>query len=67
MAQVLISSIDKWDLLKLQSKRPSIEQNSSLQTKKESSSIQLTSDRELISKIYKELKKLDANKPNNPI
>ena len=42
-------------------------QNSSLQTKKESSSIQLTSDRELISKIYKELKKLDTNYPNNPI
>jgi hypothetical protein len=64
------SRIDKWDLIKLQSfckgkdtvnktKRPPKDWEKIFTNPK--------SDRGLISHIYKELKKLDSRKPNNPI
>jgi hypothetical protein len=64
------SRIDKWDLIKLQSfwkakdtvnttKRPSTDWERIFTNPK--------SDRGLISNIYKELKKLNSRKPNNPI
>jgi hypothetical protein len=70
MVCAVISRIDKWDLIKLQSfckakdtvnktKRPSTDWERIFTNPK--------SDRGLISNIYKELKKLDSRKPNNPI
>ena len=61
---------DKWDLIKLQSyckakdtvnkaKRPPIDWERIFTNPK--------SDRELISNIYNELKKIDSRKSNNPI
>jgi hypothetical protein len=69
MACAIRSRIDKWDLIKLQSfckakdtvnktKRPSDWKRIFTNPK---------SNRGLISNIYKELKKLDSRKPNNPI
>jgi hypothetical protein len=62
--------MNKWDLVKLKSfcKAKGI----IIRTKQQPSAWERiftnpTSDRRLISKIYKELKKLDTNKPNNPI
>jgi hypothetical protein len=70
MARVFRSRIDKWDLIKLQrfckakatvnkTKRPPTDWVSILTNPK--------SDRGLISNIYKELKKVDSRKTNNPI
>ena len=70
MACAVRSRIDKWDLIKLQSfckakdtvnktKRPSTDWESIFTNPK--------SDRGLISNIYKELKKVDSRKSNNPI
>ena len=61
IAYALTSRIDKWDLIKLQS---------FCQKDKTGTHLIFTnpiSDRGLISKIYKELKKLDSREPNNPI
>jgi hypothetical protein len=54
------SSIDKWYLIKLQS---FYKAKDSVNKAKQ----QPTSDRGIISNIYKELKKLEFRKPNNPI
>jgi hypothetical protein len=70
MACAVRSRIDKWDLIKLQSfckakdivnktKRPSIDWERIFTNPKP--------DRGLISNIYKELKKVDSRKLNNPI
>ena len=70
MAYALRSRINKWDLIKLQSfckakitvnktKRPPTDWGKIFTNPK--------SNRGLISNIYKELKKLDSRKPNNPI
>jgi hypothetical protein len=70
MACAVRSRIDKWDLLKLQSfckakdtvnktKSPPIDWKRIFTSPK--------SDRELISNMYKELKKVDSRKSNNPI
>ena len=70
MACAIRSRIDKWDLIKLQSfckakhivnktKRPPTDWERIFTNPK--------SDRGLISNIYKELKKLDSRKSNNPI
>ena len=62
--------IEKWDLIKLQSfcKAKDIVNK----TKRPPTDLERTftypkSDRGLISNIYKELKKVDSRKPNNPI
>lgn len=68
-AQVLKSIFNKWNLLKLETfckEELSLEQNGSLQIGKRSSP-NPTFYKVLISKIYKELKKLDIKKTNNPI
>ena len=64
MAYALRSRIDKWDLIKLQS--------FCNRTKQQATDWGMiftnpTSDRGLISNIYKELKKLDSRESNNPI
>ena len=70
MAHALRSRNDKWDLIKLESfcKAKDIVNKANWQhTDWEKVFTNLTSDRGLISKIYKELKKLITKKPNNPI
>jgi hypothetical protein len=70
MACAIRSRIDKWDLMKLQSfckGKDSVNKNKSQPTDWEKIFINPKSDRGLISNIYKELKKLDSRKPNNPI
>jgi hypothetical protein len=66
----LRSRIDKWDLMKLESfcKAKDIANKTNWQpTDWEKILTNLTFSRGLISKIYKELKKLTTKKPNNPI
>ena len=66
----LRSRIDKWDLIKLQSfckAKGTIKRTNRQPTNWEAIFTNSTSDRGLISKIYKELKKLDPRKPINPI
>ena len=70
MAQALRSTIDKWDLMKLQSfckAKDTVNRTKWQRTDWERIFTKHISDRGLISKIYKELKKLNTNNPNNPI
>jgi hypothetical protein len=70
MAQVLRPTIDKWDLMKLQSfckAKDTIDRSKWQPTDRGKIFTNPTSNRRLISKIYKELRKLDSQKPNNSI
>jgi hypothetical protein len=70
MAQALRSTVDKWDLMKLISfctAKDTVNRTNLQPTDWKKIFANPTSDRELISKIYKELKKLDPKEPNNPI
>ena len=70
IAYSLRSRIDKWDLIKLQSfckAKDTVKQTKWQPTNWERIFTNPTSDRGLISNIYKELKKLDPREPNNPI
>ena len=66
---MLRTTINKWDLVKLKSFCMAKDTIiwSKLQDTEWEKFINYTSHRELISKIYKELKKLDIKKTNNPI
>jgi len=69
MAYALRSRIDKWDLIKLQSCE---EKDTVVRTKRQPTDWEKiitnpSSNRGLMSKIYKELKNLDSREPNNPI
>jgi hypothetical protein len=64
------NSIDKWDLIKLQSlckPKDTVNRTKWQPTGWQKIFNNLTSDKGLISNIYKELKKLDARDPNIPI
>jgi hypothetical protein len=70
VAQILRTTNDKWELLKLKSLSKA--KDTVNWTKQQSAYWEKiftnpTSNRELKSRIYKELKILDINKPNNPI
>ena len=70
MAHALRSRIDKWDLMKLESfckAKDIVNKTNQQPTDWEKIFTNPTSNRGLISKIYKELKKLITKKPNNPI
>jgi hypothetical protein len=70
MACAVRSRINKWDLIKLQSfSKAKDTVNKTKKTPRNWASIltYLRSDRGLISNIYKELKKVDFRKSNNPI
>ena len=70
IAYALRSRIDKWDLIKLQSfckGKDTIKRTKRQPSYWERIFTNPTSERGLISNIYKELKKLDLRKPNNPI
>jgi hypothetical protein len=70
MACAIRSSIDKGDLIKLQSfckAKDTVSKNKRQPTDWEKIFTNPTSDRGLISNIYKELKKLDNRETNNPI
>ena len=70
MAYALRSRIDKWDLIKLQSfckAKGTVNRTQWQPTYWEKIFINPTSDRGLISNIYKGLKKLDSREPHNPI
>jgi hypothetical protein len=61
---------DKWDLIKLQSfckAKDNVNKTKRPPTEREKIFTNPKSDRGLISNIYKELKKLDSRKSNNPI
>jgi hypothetical protein len=69
IAYALKSTIDKWDLLKLQSFYKAKDNGNRTKwqpTHWEKMFTNPTSNRGLISNIYKELKKLDFKEPNNP-
>ena len=70
MAYALRSRIDKWDLIKLQSfckAKDTVNRTKWQPADWEKIFTNPTSDIELISNIYKELKKLDSRETNNPI
>ena len=70
MACAVKSRIDKWDLIKLQSfckVKDTVNKTKRPPTDRERIFSYPKSDRGLISNIYKELKKVDARKSNNPI
>ena len=69
MACAVRSRIDKWDLIKLQSfckAKDTVNKTKRPPTDWERVFTNPKSDRGLISKIYKKLKKLDSRKSNNP-
>jgi hypothetical protein len=70
MACAVISRIDKWDLIKLQTfckAKDTVNRTKRQPTDWEKIFTNPKSNRGLISNIYKELKKLDSRDPNNPI
>ena len=70
MACAVRSRIDKWDLIKLQSfckAKDTINKTKRPATDWERIFTNPKYDRGLVSNIYKELKKLDSRKSNNPI
>ena len=70
IAYALRSRIDKWDLIKLQSfykAKDNVKRTKWQPSNWERIFTNPTSDRGLISNIFKELKKLDPREPNNPI
>jgi hypothetical protein len=70
MACVVRSSIDKWDLMKMQSfckANDTVNMAKRQSTNWEKIFTNPKSNRWLIFNIYKELKKLDSRKLNNPI
>nr|AAS66287.1 LRRGT00196 [Rattus norvegicus] len=70
MPYALRSRIDKWDLIKLQSfckAKDTVVRTKRQPTDWEKIFTNAITDRGLISKIYKELKKLDRRETNNPI
>ena len=70
IAYVLRSRIDKWDLIKLQSfckAKDTVNKTKRPPTDWERIFTYPKSDRGVISNIYKELKKVDSRKSNNPI
>jgi hypothetical protein len=70
MSYALRSRINKWGLIKLQSfckAKDTVNRTKQQLTDWEKIFIDSTSDRGLISNIYKEPKKLDSRKSNNPV
>ena len=70
MACAVRLRINKWDLIKLQSfykAKDIVNRTKPQPTDWEKIFTNPTSDRELISNIFKELKKLDSKEPSNPI
>ena len=70
IAYALRARIDKWDLIKLQSfckAKDTVKRIKQQPSNREKIFTNPTSDRGLISNIYKELKKLDPREPNNAI
>jgi hypothetical protein len=69
MACAVSLRIDKWDLIKFQSfckLKETFNKTKRLSTDWERIFTSPKSDRELISSLYKELKKVDSRKSNNP-
>jgi hypothetical protein len=69
LACAIRSTIDKWDLIKFQSfckAKGTVNKTKRQPTDWEKGFTHPKSNRVLISNIYKELKKLDSRKPNNP-
>ena len=70
IAYTLRSRIDKWDLIKLQSfckAKDTVKRTKRQPTDWGRIFTNAKSDREIISNIYKELKKVEPRGPNNPI